>query len=145
MSDTMAQRPRMNFHAVETRVLGLEEDVRALDLKVEKGMAGIRTDFAAAIASIHTKLDQQGQPKWGVIYAGIGVLITFMTVIGGLAYWPIRESQGDLRIALREQRKELKEEQQENMKALIQRDQRLWDAVLDARRAVDRLGGALNR
>lgn len=118
---------RVSIEALDERVGGLEVDIQKLD----SSMIGLRTDMTTAIGGIHAKLDRQAQPQWGVIWAGMGVLLLCLTTIGTLAYMPIRENQ-----------QELKRDKETAIQSLITRDQRIWDALLDVRRDVDRLVGS---
>ncbi|WP_185982647.1 hypothetical protein [Aureimonas mangrovi] len=40
-----------------------------------------------------TKLDERGKPQWGIIFTGLGVMVTIVVVIGGMAYMPIQQAQ----------------------------------------------------
>lgn len=65
--------------------MATQEDVRSL----QAGMAGIAG-----------KLDQIGRPQWQALSVMLGALV----VIGGLVYWPIRESQSEAKEFIREMR-----------------------------------------
>lgn len=130
-----------SFDAIDARVLGLEDDVRSIDRKLETGLASLRTDFAAAITGIHLKLDQQGKPQWSVIYAGIGVLMTFFIAIGALAYMPIREGLTDMKATHAFYLREAKADHQAGINDLVQRDRRLWDTLLEVKGRVDKMEG----
>jgi len=136
---TLRAQTANSFEALDARVLGLEDDVRNLDRKLDTGMASLRSDFAAAISGIHAKLDRQAQPQWGVIYAGVGVLVAFLSVIGGLAYMPIREGLHEIRVAHANSVREAKQDRKDEVESLVRRDQRIWDSVLKIQSQVDRL------
>lgn len=64
---------------------------RQTDLETEM-RTGFRT-IEQSIASLTTSLSERNKPQW----QAIGVALTFAVIIGGMAYWPIRESTTDLK------------------------------------------------
>ncbi|MGY2052429.1 hypothetical protein [Methylobacterium sp. JK268] len=71
----------------------------ALETRVE-GIAGSLTNVATTLTALGEKLDRGKQTPWGVIWSALGVAMTVLTVVGGLAYWPIKEGQADLRASI---------------------------------------------
>lgn len=134
-------RPPASFESISTRVEGLEEDFRKLDLKFDTQVAALRSDFSVAIAGLHSKLDRQAQPQWGVIYAGLGVMVSVLGIIGVLVFVPFRERQQELHAQLIG----YKTEYQKDIDDLIRRDQRIWDAIMHTQGQVNRIDGRLNR
>lgn len=88
MANGMAFDPEARYAALDERVTNIGTRVTALDTRVTEGFQAMSAQFGALASEIRT-----GQKTpWGVIWSAIGVFITFVVVIGGLAYWPIRES-----------------------------------------------------
>lgn len=74
--------------ALQERVRNLSDDVHA----VRGELQGLRH----AIEGIATQQARQGQPQW----QALGVMLTAVVVVGGLAWWPIRETTQDTRAAV---------------------------------------------
>lgn len=77
----------------------LEGEMRAGFRAVEQQISSFTAETRTAIAGIGTSLADRNKPQW----RAIGVAITFATIIGALAYWPIRESTADLKQTVRDQ------------------------------------------
>ncbi|GEP00606.1 hypothetical protein [Methylobacterium haplocladii] len=71
----------------------------ALETRVE-GIVGTLQSVASAVTGLSDKLDRRGQTPWGVIWSAVGVGITVLTVVGGLAFWPLTSGMSDLKTAL---------------------------------------------
>lgn len=71
----------------------------ALETRVE-GIVGTLDKVVAAVGSLGDKLDRRGQTPWGVIWSALGTAVGVLTVVGGLAYYPIKDAQGDMKAAL---------------------------------------------
>lgn len=78
------------------RQTDLEAEMRAGFKAVESGMASIANELRSSVAALSTNLAERNKPQW----QALGVAITFCTVIGGLAYWPIQSSTADLKTAI---------------------------------------------
>ena len=78
---------RYNIGALEQRVYGLEQGVAGLSSQI----SGLSQQIAAS-----------GKTNWSVIIGFGGIALSFMIAIGGMAYWPIREAQGDLKVTVGE-------------------------------------------
>lgn len=81
---------RYNIGALEQRVYGLEQ-----------GVAGL----SSQISGLSQQISASGKTNWSVIIGFGGIALSFMIAIGGMAYWPIREAQGDLKITVAEMNK----------------------------------------
>lgn len=79
---------RYNIGALEQRVYGLEQ-----------GVAGL----SSQISGLSQQISASGKTNWSVIIGFGGIALSFMVAIGGMAYWPIREAQGDLKLVLGKQ------------------------------------------
>ncbi len=103
---------------VEQRVYALEQgfrDVRA-DIHAQKAefsqqITGVKADFSQqltgvatslreAITSLSAKMDERSRPQWQLYVTFAGFLLTFTTVVGTLAYWPIRDDTNELKTAV---------------------------------------------
>lgn len=78
------------------RQTDLETEMRAGFKQVENGMSAIANEMRTSISALSTNLSERNKPQW----QAIGVAITFCTVIGGLAYWPINASTARLETAV---------------------------------------------
>jgi len=116
----MAGAPREpNIGTVEQRVYTLEQgfrDVRA-DIAAQKAefsqqiigvkaefshqLAGMAQSLQASLGSLSAKLDERSRPQWQLYVTFAGFLLTFTTVVGTLAYWPIRDDTNELKVAVR--------------------------------------------
>lgn len=73
---------------ITRRQTDLENEMRAGFRSIESHVDRVATDTRAAIASLTQNLSERNKPQW----QAIGVALTFAVVIGGMAYWPIREA-----------------------------------------------------
>jgi hypothetical protein len=64
---------------------------------VEKGIS----DIASGLAALSTKFDKKSEIPW----QALGVMLAFVGLIGGALYWPIRETQSELKVAMVEMTK----------------------------------------
>ncbi|GJE42975.1 hypothetical protein [Methylobacterium soli] len=71
----------------------------ALETRVE-GIVGTLQSVASAVTGLSDKLDRRGQTPWAVIWSAVGVGMTVLTVVGGLAFWPVTTGMSDLKAAL---------------------------------------------
>jgi hypothetical protein len=78
------------------RQTDLEAEMRAGFKAMESGMASIANEMRSSVSALSTNLSERNKPQW----QAIGVAITFCTVLGGLAYWPIQSSNTDLKAAI---------------------------------------------
>lgn len=65
---------RIGFRAVETQITSLTNETRT------------------ALQSISTTMAERNKPQW----QALSVMLAFVTILGALAYWPIREKAIDL-------------------------------------------------
>lgn len=78
------------------RQTDLENEMRSGFRQIEQSIAGIANETRTAIANLSQNLAERNRPQW----QAIGVALTFAVVIGGMAYWPIREATGRLEAAV---------------------------------------------
>lgn len=90
---TMQQTQQIqHLHPVDSRLSALETRV--------EGIVGSLNGVVSAVDSLGKKLDARGQTPWGVIWLAVGVGMTVLTVVGGLAFWPVTTGMSDLKHAL---------------------------------------------
>ncbi len=82
------RQARYNIGALEQRVYGLEQGVAGLSSQI----SGLSQQIAAS-----------GKTNWSVIIGFGGIALSFMVAIGGMAYWPIREAQADMKLLIGKQ------------------------------------------
>lgn len=78
------------------RQTDMESEMRSSFKQMESSLSGIANEMRSSIAGLSTNLSERNKPQW----QAIGVAITFCTVLGGLAYWPIQSSTTDLKAAI---------------------------------------------
>lgn len=88
----MSDEASVNIGALQQRVYGLEQAIGGISQQ---------------IGALATKIDQRGQTNWPVIIGFGGFALSVMVAIGGMAYWPIRETQSDLKSVLAETNKSI--------------------------------------
>ena len=79
-------------HAVDSRLSALEARV--------EGIVGTLDKVVSAVSGLGEKLDKKGQTPWAVIWSALSVMLAFIVAIGGLAYWPIKDGQADIKASL---------------------------------------------
>lgn len=73
-----------------------ESEVRSGFKQMELSISGLANETRASLAGLASNLAERSRPQW----QALGVALTFAALVGALAYWPIRESTGDLKAAL---------------------------------------------
>lgn len=99
---------------IETRVGGLEKGIADLASNTSAQFEGMRRDTTAnlmalrhdqtaamaqvteALRGVQNTVSERSRAPWGVIFSGLGVTITILIAIGGLAYTPILAAQSKL-------------------------------------------------
>lgn len=56
------------------------------------GVEGAITKIFGAIEALGSKIDRRSETPWGSIWAACGVVLTVLTVVGGMAIMPLKES-----------------------------------------------------
>ena len=90
-----SQSDREELGILRTRMVAFEKDLQDLGNAIQQQFSGI----SSTIASLSTKLDERAKIPW----PALGVMLTFLTIIGGLVWWPVREGQARTEAALLEQ------------------------------------------
>lgn len=71
----------------------------ALETRVE-GIAGSLNSVVSAVNALGDKIDRRSATPWAVIWSAVGVGMTVLTVVGGLAYWPVTAGLTELKSGL---------------------------------------------
>jgi hypothetical protein len=75
------------------RQTDLEAEMRSGFRQIEQSFASFTNETRQAIASLGTSMSERSRPQW----QALGVMVSVIVVLGGLVYWPIRESTNDLK------------------------------------------------
>ena len=81
---------RYNVGALEQRVYGLEQAIGGI---------------SSQISGLASKIDARSATNWPLFYGFGGLFLSVVIAVGALAYWPIRETQADLKAIAAEQSK----------------------------------------
>jgi hypothetical protein len=71
----------------------LESEMRSGFKQMESAISSLANETRNSIASVSSSIAERNKPQW----QALGVALTFATVLGGLAYMPIREATSDLK------------------------------------------------
>jgi Zn-dependent M16 (insulinase) family peptidase len=74
----------------------LETEMRSGFKQIESSMTSMSSEMRSAVAALSTNMAERNKPQW----QALGVALTFATILGALAYWPIQSSTTDLKTAL---------------------------------------------
>jgi hypothetical protein len=83
----------------QTKTPHVDARLSALETRVES-IAGSLTEVVSAVRGLGDKLDLRGRTPWGVIWSALATIAGVITMIGGLAYYPLKDGQADLKGAL---------------------------------------------
>ena len=122
-------RPRVlhDNASISTRLYAVEEDVRDLKRSFEAGFAGL-----------HAKFDERARVPWPLLTLGLALTIA----VGGLAYWPIRERQIELRSDLESKFTESRRITENAAREGLDRDRRFLDMIIKIQMDVARMEGS---
>lgn len=74
----------------------LENEMRSGFKQIESSMAAMSSEMRSSVAALSTNMAERNKPQW----QALGVALTFCTILGGLAYWPINAATSDLKTAV---------------------------------------------
>lgn len=74
----------------------LESEMRSGFKQMEMSITGLANETRQALSSLSSTMAERSRPQW----QALGVALTFAALLGGLAYWPIREGTNDLKSAV---------------------------------------------
>jgi hypothetical protein len=75
------------------RQTDLEAEMRSGFRQIEQSFASFTNETRQSIAALGTAISERSRPQW----QALGVMVSVVVVLGGLVYWPIRESTNDLK------------------------------------------------
>lgn len=75
------------------RQTDLEAEMRSGFRQIENSFATFTNETRSSIAALGTSISERSRPQW----QALGVMVSVVVVLGGLVYWPIRESTNDLK------------------------------------------------
>ncbi len=88
---------RTKVAAIDADLVEVKGAFETLRKHVDAQFGQVYAKVEGGFERLTAKIDARAEPKWGVIYSGIGVLLTFCLAVGALAYAPIRASIDDLK------------------------------------------------
>jgi hypothetical protein len=74
----------------------LESEMRTGFKQMEAAVGALATEMRSSVAALATNMAERNKPQW----QAIAVALSFCTVVGGLVYWPIQNSQTDMKVAM---------------------------------------------
>lgn len=137
MADDMATQngdtfdPRAQWARLSERVENQGKDIIDLRSNMNTGFQNVQS----AITSLTNEFRGSTKTQWPVIWSAIGVALSFAVIVGGMAYWPIRENTSDLKVAVIELAKQTNESIKDLAASTVSRQEMDWRA---ARGAEDR-------
>lgn len=89
--------------ALAVRVDNLADDVHGfrVDLQAMRTTMVTKDDFAGIISTLNalsTKQESVSRPNW----QALSVAVTVLALIGGILYWPLRETSADMKDVMRQ-------------------------------------------
>lgn len=78
------------------RQTDLEAEMRSGFKQMETALSGLANETRNSISALSTTIAERNKPQW----QALGVALTFCTLLGGLAYWPINTATTDLKSAV---------------------------------------------
>jgi hypothetical protein len=92
--DLAVTNQRVN--TLERSVRDLSEDLNRTSRDLSTQIGNVATNLMAELKGVTGQLSERSKIPW----QALGVMLTFVTVIGGLVYWPIKDSQARLETQL---------------------------------------------
>jgi len=78
------------------RQTDLESEMRSGFKQIESSVASLSSEMRNSVAALSTNIAERNKPQW----QALGVALTFCTILGGLAYWPIQTATTDLKASV---------------------------------------------
>ncbi|APG91168.1 hypothetical protein [Sinorhizobium americanum] len=78
------------------RQTDLETEMRSGFRQMETAVASLANEMRTSVAALSTNLAERNKPHW----QALGVALTFCTILGALAYWPINAATSDLKASV---------------------------------------------
>ncbi len=86
--------------ALELSQSRIERTILDLDSSFNSSIAGLQNDFRSQLSGLSNKLDAKNTTQWPVLFSGFGIVITVLTLVGGMAYMPIQRDTSRLDTAV---------------------------------------------
>lgn len=87
-----SQSDREELGILRTRMVAFEKDLQDLGTAIQQQFGAISN----TIAALSGKLDERGKIPW----PALGVMLAFLTTIGGLVWWPVAKEQSRVETAI---------------------------------------------
>ena len=78
------------------RQTDLETEMRTGFKQMESSISTLANEMRNSVSALSTNMAERQKPQW----QALGVALTFCTILGGLAYWPINSASTDLKAAV---------------------------------------------
>lgn len=95
-TDAMQAQQGERITNLGRRQSDLESEMRTGFRQMETAFSTFSNETRSAIATLSSNIADRSRPQW----QALGVMVSIVVVLGGLVYWPIRESTNDLKTAL---------------------------------------------
>lgn len=71
----------------------MESEMRSGFKQVDTAIGALSAEMRNSVAALATNLSERNKPQW----QALGVALTFASILGALAYWPIQSATSDLK------------------------------------------------
>lgn len=68
----------------------LKKTLVALDTRLDTSISSLGNKFESSISALSNKIEARSTTQWPVLFSGLGVVLTILTVVGTMAYLPIQ-------------------------------------------------------
>jgi len=86
--------------ALELGQADLKRTLLDLDSKVDQSIAGLATRVESSLSSLASKIEARNTTQWPVLFSGLGVVLTILSLLGAMAYLPIQRDTSRLDTAV---------------------------------------------
>lgn len=83
--------------ATDDNVKQLGVRLTGLESRFEEVASSLAQEFRRGLEGLSQNMSEKGSTKWGVIFSGLGVLLTFVIGLGTLAFIPINTGLNDIK------------------------------------------------
>jgi len=78
--------------AVERDIGEVNDRLLGLDTKIDKGIAGLASEFRSSLSSLTTQLSERNRTPWAVLIAAAGFIVAVLGTVGSQALAPVRDN-----------------------------------------------------
>lgn len=86
--------------AFELNQARIERTILDLDSSFNSSITNLSNDFRAQLTALSTKLEAKNTTQWPVLFSGMGVVLTILSLLGAMAYLPIQRDTSRLDTAV---------------------------------------------